>query len=56
MQKCVIRHMQTAKALDQPAHLQSEQGLHCLLTKSLSTTEYMESKGLADTLHMHSMI
>ena len=32
------------EGLDQPAHLQSEQGLHCPLTKSLSTTEYMYIK------------
>ena len=29
---------------DQPVHQGSDQGLHCLLTESLDTTEYMNGE------------
>ena len=40
------------------ASMQSDQGLHCLLTDSLDTKECtkMKSKGPYDTLHMGRMI
>ena len=57
-----LRHVKTclhayidSKGPDQPAHLQSDQGLGCLLTESLDTIEYISRANAQVRLHMLGM-